>query len=584
MKIANEFYSALFVLFIGVMWPFIELYCIDYVSRLSADELEALDGTVINSHRLRWTRVSTAAKINEFLSLTNQDPQDVVDAVYEDIKDQNEKSYRRISCQRIRWCENQVGSSPWSLNGRDRDVDEISNPYIRGKRGPRSHITDNMLFEECIHGNARAPIQQACSSRREDVCRYAASISIWGGCGLNVDITSNRRRKNIDRSIANGFEELTAMIRQEELSSKEKARLVRLAHDWADVAAEIAMTRTEKQRSDALVVLGRIRDPIHDYVWPKLCKRHKGQYQTCPRSVWYIREHMEVAYWAIFITVGGVYVDVFFKFYSLSLSLSLSCVCNRHLQPHKPLYTNRYAVFLYGEYVVGNQLILSVVLSRLLRVISFMTTTLPPLNPECRMRFRSVGDGGGCGDLLFSGHATLVVTGICFVWTMDVPFRIPRFFCVLATLVGFHELATSAVEKMHYTADIFLGIVVTALVYYSLGHALGFFQRQQRRAETQVKVSKDTNAFMRSMMEFPKFASLSLLVACVVGLNSNGSDPGLGVCYGSIVWFLTWLIIAFVRSRYYATHSRGNDGMSTTIIGTTTTVTSFSSSAKKKAS
>ena len=94
---------------------------------------------------------------------------------------------------------------------------------------------------------------------------------------------------------------------------------------------------------------------------------------------------MEVAYWAIFLTVGGV-----------------------------------YAVFLHGEYVVGNQLLLSVVLSRALRVVSFMTTTLPPPNPECRMRFSSAGDGGGCGDLLFSGHSTLVMTGICFVWSMDV--------------------------------------------------------------------------------------------------------------------------------------------------------------------
>ena len=238
----------------------------------------------------------------------------------------------------------------------------------------------------------------------------------------------------------------------------------------------------------------------------------------------YIREHMEVAYWAIFLTVGGV-----------------------------------YAVFLHGEYVVGNQLLLSVVLSRALRVISFMTTTLPPPDPECRMRFSSAGDGGGCGDLLFSGHATLVMTGICFVWSMDVPFRVPTVLCVLATLVGLHELATSAVEKMHYTVDIFLGIVVTGLVYYSLGHALGFFERAKYRAETQVKVSKNRNAFMRSMMEFPTFASLSLLVACVVGLNSNGSDKGLGVIYGTIVWFVTWLLISLVRSRYMKFGDGGDD-------------------------
>ena len=115
---------------------------------------------------------------------------------------------------------------------------------------------------------------------------------------------------------------------------------------------------------------------------------------------------------------------------------------------------------------------------------------------------------------------------------------------------------------MHYTVDIFLGIVVTGLVYYSLGHALGFFERAKYRAETQVKVSKNRNAFMRSMMEFPTFASLSLLVACVVGLNSNGSDKGLGVIYGTIVWFVTWLLISLVRSRYmkFGDDDDGDDG------------------------
>ena len=249
---------------------------------------------------------------------------------------------------------------------------------------------------------------------------------------MNVDIPAQRRsrKQDIDHIVASGYDTLTSLILQEQENAVVKDRLVELARDWAQVTSEIALMRTEKQRSDALSVLTRVRDPVHDLIWPPLCKRHKGQYQTCPRDVWYIREHMEVAYWAIFLTVGGV-----------------------------------YAVFLHGEYVVGNQLLLSVVLSRLLRVISFMTTTLPPPNPECRMHFSSAGDGGGCGDLLFSGHSTLVMTGICFVWSMDVPFRVPIVFRVLATLVGFHELATSAVEKMHYTVDIFLGIVVTGLVY-----------------------------------------------------------------------------------------------------------------------
>ena len=83
-----------------------------------------------------------------------------------------------------------------------------------------------------------------------------------------------------------------------------------------------------------------------------------------------------------------------------------------------------------------------------------------------------------------------------------------------------------------------------------MGHALGFFERAKYRAETQVKVSNNRNAFMRSMMEFPAFASLSLLVACVVGLNSNGRDKGLGVFYGTIVWFITWLLISLARSWY----------------------------------
>ena len=96
--------------------------------------------------------------------------------------------------------------------------------------------------------------------------------------------------------------------------------------------------------------------------------------------------------------------------------------------------------------------------------------------------------------------------------------------------------------------------------YYSLGHALGFFERAKYRAETQVKVSNNRNAFMRSMMEFPAFASLSLLVACVVGLNSNGRDKGLGVIYGTIVWFITWLLISLARSWYVKFDGDDDDG------------------------
>ena len=190
MKITNQFYLALLVLLIASIWPFFELYCINYVSRLQADELKALDGTMINRDRARWTRASTAASINEFLRLTDRDSKDVVDVIYADVKAMNTNRNRYGVCNRkMRWCKNRSGPSPWSRNGKDRVADEISNPYVRGERGSRSYILDNLLFEECIHGKMfRADTQDACSSRREDVCRYADSVSIWGGCGMNVDI------------------------------------------------------------------------------------------------------------------------------------------------------------------------------------------------------------------------------------------------------------------------------------------------------------------------------------------------------------------------------------------------------------
>ena len=169
-------------------------------------------------------------------------------------------------------------------------------------------------------------------------------------------------------------------------------------------------TEAKDSRTDCST---RVRDPVHDYVWPPLCKRHKGQYQTCPRDVVrrvslsissthyvpnrYIREHMEVAYWAIFLQSVG-YMQCFFTVNMVGISFVECCFIFCLLFPMSNLTTSESgmsnAIYLCGD--------------------------------------------GGCGDLLFSGHSTLVMTGIIYLDMMllSCSHRLVH----IGYFVGLHEL------------------------------------------------------------------------------------------------------------------------------------------------
>ena len=115
-------------------------------------------------------------------------------------------------------------------------------------------------------------------------------------------------------------------------------------------------------------------------------------------------------------------------------------------------------------------------LARLIRTISFVLTVLPsqvpgcyrrhfPLPPESWREWLLVGflpnSRGGCNDLILSGHATVLTTLGCGCTSVAGN---NRFSVALWTLVGV-DFAIESYQGLHYSVDMWLGCVVTCLLW-----------------------------------------------------------------------------------------------------------------------
>ena len=119
---------------------------------------------------------------------------------------------------------------------------------------------------------------------------------------------------------------------------------------------------------------------------------------------------------------------------------------------------------------------------RLLRTITFCATRIPPPSVECLYRKMFVdtpgtgagiwanlmwsvkwSPGGGCNDLIFSGHATLfaaVIVGCLCIAS-------PRMSVLLGAL-GVPTLLRSIATQHHYTVDMLVAVYVSVLLYFAL--------------------------------------------------------------------------------------------------------------------
>ncbi|CAF4092106.1 unnamed protein product [Rotaria sp. Silwood2] len=111
-------------------------------------------------------------------------------------------------------------------------------------------------------------------------------------------------------------------------------------------------------------------------------------------------------------------------------------------------------------------------IARTLRICLFSMTVLP--SPKARCNFTEpinpfrIRVGGACNDLLYSGHVTIyTLTAISFtILSRQYSSRILRY--GLPILIWFHviqRILCTILERHHYSIDMFLGLIVTSLIW-----------------------------------------------------------------------------------------------------------------------
>jgi hypothetical protein len=144
--------------------------------------------------------------------------------------------------------------------------------------------------------------------------------------------------------------------------------------------------------------------------------------------------------------------------------------------------TNTTSIKKEGErsvFGIAGRTCATIALARAIRVLAFMSTVLPNPLPDCyRNRFKNDGapdvyedglhliefglsrirGGGGCNDLIFSGHGVIYMSAFLCIATHGVSIgSLIVFFAV------FHRSCMEILDQTHYGVDMWLSIAVTAL-------------------------------------------------------------------------------------------------------------------------
>ncbi|CAF1355992.1 unnamed protein product [Adineta steineri] len=110
-------------------------------------------------------------------------------------------------------------------------------------------------------------------------------------------------------------------------------------------------------------------------------------------------------------------------------------------------------------------------IARLLRICVFSLTILPSPKPWCRFTgpvnpFRA-RVGGACNDLLYSGHVIIyTLTALAFtILSRQYSKKLRYSLSILIWLYILQRIICTILERHHYSIDMFLGFIVTLLIW-----------------------------------------------------------------------------------------------------------------------
>ena len=117
---------------------------------------------------------------------------------------------------------------------------------------------------------------------------------------------------------------------------------------------------------------------------------------------------------------------------------------------HLPLHLTLNLLNIYG-------------LVLLLRGITFwVTRTPPPRQPCVAYRVRGILLGG-CSDMMYSGHTSMIVLSALFLIVYGTPVM-----GIAAVVLGLFSLALLLATRHHYTADVLVAIYICTFAFLAL--------------------------------------------------------------------------------------------------------------------
>ena len=166
-----------------------------------------------------------------------------------------------------------------------------------------------------------------------------------------------------------------------------------------------------------------------------------------------------------------------------------------------------------------------VVYARAIRTVAFMLTVLPNPRPGCYTRrfppvpdtvaewlhigFAKMRSGGGCNDLVLSGHA-VIYAAVCCAFSEFAPGVASK----LLWLALVRSSVRGPLTRQHYSVDMFLASAVTALTWRACE---GVYPRCARLAPRKPGAPPDPRGLLQWALTAAVFLVLAILALIIIG-------------------------------------------------------------------
>jgi DNA mismatch repair protein MutS2 len=178
----------------------------------------------------------------------------------------------------------------------------------------------------------------------------------------------------------------------------------------------------------------------------------------------------------------------------------------------------------YSGFGMCNRFVACVAYARAIRTVAFLLTILPNPRPGCysrrfppvpdtwadflRVGFGRMRSGGGCNDLVLSGHA-VIYAAVCCAYS--------EFYPGVASKILWFALVRSSVRgpltQQHYSVDMFLASVVTALTWRACE---GVYPRQAKLAPREPGTPPDPKGRLQWALTAAVFVVLAVLALIII--------------------------------------------------------------------